>query len=104
MAIRIRKVKGKTIALCAAETFPKEGDVYLDDNIHHALSTKFGLDWKSMGFLEDSLADEDLVKLMEQEAEEASKYDYNEQYNFIVDKRVYAFSDFIHNQNFGKKQ
>ena len=41
MAIRIRKVDGITIALCAAETNEKLGDLYLDDSIHHALSTKF---------------------------------------------------------------
>ena len=45
MAIRIRKVDGKTIALCAAKSIPKEGDLYLDDSIHHALTTKFGLDF-----------------------------------------------------------
>lgn len=69
MAIRIRKVKqpsGKTItvALCAAETDPKRGDLYLDDNIHHALSTKFGVDWKSSGFLDDSMADPVLLEVM----------------------------------------
>lgn len=67
MAIRIRKVNGVTIALCAAETNPKPGDLYLDDTIHHALATKFGLDWHKEGFLEKSLADEKLVILMEKE-------------------------------------
>lgn len=67
MAIRIRKVKGHTIALCAAETKAKEGDLYLDDSIHHALSTKFGLDWKQEGALEKSLADPILEELMLEE-------------------------------------
>lgn len=67
MAIRIREVNGKTIALCAAETNEKPGDLYLDDTIHHALSTKFGLDFYEMGFLDDPMADEILVKLMEKE-------------------------------------
>ena len=71
MAIRIRKVNGHTIALCAAVTAPKEKDLYLDDNIHHALSTKFGLDWYSEGRIDDPLADERLVDLMEKEAERA---------------------------------
>jgi len=70
MAIRIRRVNGYTIALCAAETKPKEGDLYLDDSIHHALSTKFGLDWATMGFVEKSLADPMLERLMVEEVKE----------------------------------
>lgn len=70
MAIRIRRVDGYTIALCAAETKSKEGDLYLDDSIHHALSTKFGLDWKEEGFVEKSLADPILEKLMAEETKE----------------------------------
>ena len=70
MAIRIRRINGHTIALCAAETKPKEGDLYLDDSIHHALSTKFGLDWKEMGFVKKSLADPILEKLMAEETKE----------------------------------
>lgn len=64
MSIRIRKVNGITIALCAAETNAKSGDLYLDDNIHHALSTKFGIDWKNEGILKKSRADPELEKLM----------------------------------------
>ena len=67
MAIRIRKIDGKIIAICAALSEPKEGDVYLDDSMHHALITKFGLDWESMGFVKDSLADESLIPLMKKE-------------------------------------
>lgn len=67
MAIRVRKVNGKTIALCAAETNERSGDLYLDDNVHHALSTKFGLDWYKEGWLDNSMADDVLVNLMEKE-------------------------------------
>ena len=67
MAIRIRVVNGCTIAICAAESQTKEGDIYLDDSAHHALSTKFGLDWKSEGFLDDAMADEVLIPLMKKE-------------------------------------
>ena len=69
MAIRIRKVNGHIIALCAAVTEPKDGDLYLDDSIHHALSTKFGLDWHEEGFLDDPLADELLIDLMKAEGD-----------------------------------
>lgn len=48
MAIRIRRVNGRLIALCAARSVPKDGDIYLDDGLHHALSTKFALDFNSM--------------------------------------------------------
>lgn len=67
MAIRIRKINGVTIALCAAVTKHKNGDLYLDDSVHHALSTKFGLDWHKEGFLDKSLVDERLVDLIERE-------------------------------------
>ena len=60
MAIRVRKVKlsqskpggieWSYVALCAARTSPAEGDLYLDDNIHHALSQKFEADFRKMGF------------------------------------------------------
>lgn len=52
MAIRIRKVKNKKatggfsyVALCAAGTKSKSGDLYLDDSIHHALYEKFHADY-----------------------------------------------------------
>ena len=69
MAIRIRKINNITIALCAAETNPKENDLYLDDNIHHALTTKFGEDFYSEGFMKEPLSDKVLVDLMKKEKE-----------------------------------
>lgn len=77
MAIRIRKINGKTIALCAAETKSKPGDLYLDDSIHHALATKFGLDWYSEGLLDDPLADKNLIKLMKKELNESKNRKQN---------------------------
>lgn len=44
MAIRIRIVEGEMVALCAAKTTAKEGDVYLDDGQHYALACKFARD------------------------------------------------------------
>jgi len=46
MAIRIRVINGITIALCAAETDPVDGDIYIDDSAHYALAAKFCLDWQ----------------------------------------------------------
>ena len=55
MAIRIRFNKeGKYVALCAAESNPQEGDIYLDDGMHSALSKKFTKDFESMGFINKS--------------------------------------------------
>lgn len=45
MAIRIRKVDGMMIALCAAETDVEPDDIYLNDSIHYALTTKFSEDY-----------------------------------------------------------
>jgi len=50
MAIRIRIINGFTVALCAARTTEEPGDVYLDDTVHHALGTKFALDWEEEGW------------------------------------------------------
>ncbi len=46
MAIRVRKVEGVCIALCAVETDPLPGDLYLDDSVHYALAAKFARDWR----------------------------------------------------------
>ena len=50
MAIRLRKVDDTWVALCAVESDPKEGDIYLDDSIHYALACKFArehdVDWE----------------------------------------------------------
>lgn len=46
MAIRIRTVDGTRVALCAVESDPLPGDVYLDDADHYALAAKFRHDWK----------------------------------------------------------
>lgn len=61
MAIRIRRVNGITIALCAVESDPKEGDLYLDDAVHSALVTKFSEDYKL------GISEEKRVELMQQE-------------------------------------
>lgn len=46
MAIRIRRLPGIVVALCAAETDAVEGDLYLDDGQHYALAAKFARDWE----------------------------------------------------------
>ena len=61
MAIRLRKVNGIWIALCAAESSPQKDDLYLDDRQHHALTEKFSRDFNRMfdcGIHEDPWFDE----------------------------------------------
>lgn len=50
MAIRIRKVGGILVAVCAARSVEKDGDTYLDDGQHHALAEKFRADFQSEGY------------------------------------------------------
>ena len=55
MSIRIRWPHGDKnnhpVALCAAETEPEPGDLYLDDAIHEALAEKFTADWEGNGII-----------------------------------------------------
>lgn len=45
MSIRLRRIEGEMVALCAAFSEPKIGDLYLDDAHHYALSCKFARDY-----------------------------------------------------------
>ena len=47
MAIRLRVINGTLVALCAARSVEKLGDVYIDDAQHYALAGKFAQDWNS---------------------------------------------------------
>lgn len=49
MAIRLRRVDGVLVALCAARSVAKPGDVYLDDGAHMALARKFWMDYPACG-------------------------------------------------------
>lgn len=50
MSIRIRTVGTVMVAICAARSVAKPGDVYLDDAQHHALVEKFMADFQSEGY------------------------------------------------------
>ena len=67
MSIRIRKINGHTIAICAAISEAKEGDIYLHDGIHEALATKFSCDWNSTGMMKHDISDQRKIPLMRQE-------------------------------------
>jgi hypothetical protein len=72
MAIRLRIVDEKWIAVCAACTVEKEGDVYLDDGQHGALADKFSRDFNDM-FGGDLPHDPSCAILAELEESEALK-------------------------------
>ena len=71
MSIRIREIKNHTVALCAAKTKAKKGDIYLGDAAHHALMTKFTVDLQSEGWIADriDIADNEIKELMLNEEE-----------------------------------
>jgi hypothetical protein len=55
MAIRLRTVSGRLVALCAARSIEKPGDVYLADAQHSALADKFAEDFGTEGYNTRSL-------------------------------------------------
>lgn len=66
MAIRLRIVNGRLIAICAARSIPKEGDVYIDDGQHGALGQKFARDYAESYGYEFGINEEE-ARLVEQE-------------------------------------
>ena len=61
MAIRIRKSNGHILVLCAADTKPKKGDIYLDDVVDHALRMKFLRDYKGEGLIKKPKVTEEWI-------------------------------------------
>ena len=62
MAIRVRRHEdGWLVALCAAKSTAKEGDLYLDDGIHYALAQKFWRDYDEV-----TIIDEDDIRRADQ--------------------------------------
>ncbi len=45
MAMRLREVDGELMALCAAYSEEKQGDIYIDDGWHYAISQKYWRDY-----------------------------------------------------------
>ena len=52
VAIRLRRVDGKLLALCAARTKTELGDHYLDDEEHRALAEKFWRDYPELNIVD----------------------------------------------------
>ncbi len=62
MAIRLRTVSGTKVALCAAKTFAEEGDIYLDDGWHYAISQKYWQDYDEINIVPENI---ELMELVE---------------------------------------
>ena len=58
MSMRLRIVDGTRVALCAAKTLAEEGDIYLDDGWHYAISQKYWRDYDAI-----DIVDEDDIRL-----------------------------------------
>jgi hypothetical protein len=73
MSIRIRSIEGATVALCAARSVEKPGDIYLDDAAHQALSEKFAEDFQGMGFNTSALYDKETAIRQREESNNANR-------------------------------
>lgn len=62
MSIRIREIDGHMVALCAAKAQARAGDIYLNDNAHHALMVKFTVDLESEGWLKKNTPIDEIEK------------------------------------------
>ena len=80
MAIRIRKINDKVIAICAARSIPKDGDLYLDDIVHHALSKKFIRDFIEEGLITTAFDENDLQIIEKEESNNLNRDDWDKQF------------------------
>lgn len=80
MAIRLRIVQGKWLAICAARSVAKEGDVYLDDPQHHALFSKCARDDFEMYGIELPYFNENLDLVEQEESNNPNRIWWDETY------------------------
>ena len=80
MAIRLRKVGGVLIAICAARSVEKPGDIYLDDEAHHALGNKFARDYHEMYAYPLPCRNEDLELVEQEESNNPNRDDWERCY------------------------
>lgn len=84
MAIRLRFIESPTggsyVALCAARSVAKPGDIDLDDNIHAALSNKFSRDYNEMFDLSLPGVYDDHVLVEREESDNPNRTWWDSQY------------------------
>ena len=52
MAMRLRTVNEVRVALCAAKSRPVQGDIYIDDGFHYAISQKYWRDYDEIDIVD----------------------------------------------------
>lgn len=80
MSIRLRKVDGHLVALCAARSEPKEGDIYLGDEVHHALNNKFSQDFNSEAVFPRAEDSQDNARREQEESNNAYRTEWDKRY------------------------
>jgi len=93
MAIRIRRVDRHLIAICAARSIEKPGDVYLDDGQHQALADKFAEDFESEGYNTKSLYREEAALRSAEESNNPAREWWDKRYNLYEN-----LGHFLHNK------
>lgn len=95
MAIRLRRVDGITVALCAARSVEQKGDIYLDDNLHQALTQKFAIDFNSAWGLTLPVDADYAKRIAKAESNNANRTWWDETYGADNDLNKYldAFLD-----------
>ena len=52
MAMRLRTINGVRVALCAAKSRSVQGDIYIDDGFHYAISQKYWRDYDEIDIVD----------------------------------------------------
>ena len=53
MAMRLRTINGVPVALCAAKSHPVQGDTYISDAFHYAISQKYWRDYDEIDIVDE---------------------------------------------------
>jgi hypothetical protein len=83
MAIRVRTVDGIMVAICAACSVEKPGDIYLDDAVHHALADKFAEDFGKEGYNTRSLCPDEAAARLREESNNPAREWWDKTYGAV---------------------
>lgn len=87
VSIRLRLVDGVLVALCAARSIEKPGDIYLDDGAHHALTLKFWEDFASEGSMNQPPPTRDAELRAQEESNNQNRESWDRTYGFAKTER-----------------
>jgi hypothetical protein len=69
------------VALCAARSVEKPGDIYLDDAAHHALNNKFSIDFNNEGVWPRSVYESEAELIEQEETNNPAREEWERVYN-----------------------